>query len=161
MSSAKPLSELYHVAFGKNPVSDAFAGTVTSDVVNMKNFHSCHFLVYWGVGTTGTFTITVEASDDVSGTNVTAIPYKYRVITGAIDAGDTHGALTDATSTGFTTTAGSHQCVIVDVDAEELGDTGYNYIRLKTVEVVDAAVLGGILILQGRPRYGVTTSTLT
>ena len=154
-------AEQYHVAFGKNPVADFADTSAVSDVVNAKNFHSTVFLVYWGVGTTGTATITVEACDDVTPTNTTAVPFYYRVITGALNAGDTAGTLTLATAAGFTTTAGSHQCVVVEVNHEELGDTGYKYVRVKCTEVVDDPILGGILVLQGRPRFDTTTSTLT
>lgn len=157
----KLFTENYHVAFGLNPIADAFSGTVASDIVNAKNFHHTVFLFYWGVGATGTTTITVEACDDVSASNVTAIPFRYRLVTGGLNAGDTHGNITSATTTGFETTAGSHQCVIIEVDNEELGDTGYKYIRCKAVEATDSPILGGILILQGAPRYDVTTSTLT
>lgn len=153
--------EEHHVAFGKNPVADFAATSAVSDVVNMENFHSVVFLVYWGVGTTGTVTVTVEACDDVVPTNVTAIPFKYRVVTGAINAGDTAGAITDAAAAGFTSTAGSHQCLVVEALAEELGDTGKSFIRCKLTEVVDDPILGGILILQHKPRYDVDDSTLT
>lgn len=139
-----------HLVKGLDPVADAFSGTVYSDIVNMGDYANATFIIYKGVGTTGTSTITVEASDDVSGSNVTAIPFRYKAIT----SGDTEGALTAATTTGFTTTAGSSQLYAIEIDSEELGDTGYQYARLKCVEVVDAAVLGGILILMGGNRYG-------
>lgn len=162
MSISRSIFDDFHVAFGKSAVADFAMTSVASDVVNMKNFHSCAFLVHWGVGTTGTIKIQVEACDDVVPTNVTAIPFRYRVITGAIDAGDTAGAITAATaSNGYTTTAGSHQIVVVEADASELADTGYGYIRCKCTEVVDSPLLGGIIILQGKPRFDTTTSTLT
>src|SRR5687768_1428620 len=138
--------EKYHMAFGLNPVADAFASTVASDVVNMKNFDEVTFLIYWGVGATGTTTITVEACDDVVPTTTTAIPFRYRNVTGALNAGDTHGAITAATTSGVLTTAGSHQVYAVSVRAEELGDTGYGYVRCKCVEGTDSPILGGILI---------------
>jgi hypothetical protein len=134
---------------GLDPVADAFASTVYSDIVNMAGFHKARFIVYIGVGTTGTQTLTVEASDDVSASNVTAIPFYYREIL----TGDTEGTLTAATTSGFTTTAGSSKIVVVEVDSQELGDTGYGYVRLKSVESVDGACLGGILIELYQPRY--------
>ena len=93
--------------------------------------------------------ITVEASDDVSGSNVTGIPFKYREIL----TGDTPGALTVATTSGFTTTAGSSKLIVVEVDTDELGDTGYDYCRLKAVESVDSPVLGGILAIGSGSRF--------
>ena len=135
-----------HLAKGLDPIADGFAGTVYSDIVNMGDYAGATFIVYKGVGTTGTSTITVEASDDVSGSNVTAIPFRYKAIT----SGDTEGALTAATTAGFTTTAGSSQLYAIEIDSEELGDTGYQYARLKAVEVANDPVLGGVLIVTCR-----------
>jgi hypothetical protein len=142
-----------HWVKGLDPVADAFAGTVRSDVVRGGNHRSVTFLIYKGVGATGTSTITVEANDDVTPSNSTAIPFKYRACT----TGDTWGALTDATTTGFATTAGSSQLYEIIVDTDELGDTGYRYLSLKAVEVVDSPVLGGILIMMNQPRIAQAT----
>jgi len=138
-----------HPVKGLDPIADAFAGTVYSDIVNMGDYAGCTFVLYHGVGTTGTSTLTVEAVDDVSATNQTAIPFRYKIMT----TGDTEGALTIATTTGFTTTAGSSHVYIVEVDSEELGDTGYQYLRLKMVEVANDPVLGGVLILMHGSRF--------
>lgn len=138
-----------HPVKGLDPVADAFSGTVTSDIINASQYSGVAFVIYKGVGTTGTSTITVEACDDTSGTTVSAIPFEYKVMT----SGDTEGALTRATSSGFTTTAGSSQMYIIDVRSEELGPSGYKYVRLKAVEVVDNPVLGGIAAFCYGPRY--------
>lgn len=142
-----------HWVKGIDPVADAFAGTVRSDVVRGGNHRSVTFLIYKGVGTTGTSTITVEANDDVTPSNSTAIPFKYRACT----TGDTWGTLTDATTAGFATTAGSSQLYSIIVDTDELGDTGYKYLSLKAVEVVDSPVLGGILVMMGQARIAQAT----
>ncbi len=149
------LLETAHFIKGLDPVADAFSGTVYSDIVNMKNFAKAAFILCKGVGTTGTSTITVEACDDVSGSNVTAIPFRYRAIT----SNDTQGALTQATTSGFTTTAGSSQMYLIEADENAMGASGYQYVRLKAVEVVDSPVLGGIAIaLHGKRQSDVTTA---
>lgn len=142
-------TENHHLVKGLDPVADAFAGTITSDIINMKNFGHCTFIVHKGVGATGTSTFTVEACDDVAGSNVTAIPFRYREYA----SGDTPGPLLTATTAGFTSTAGSSKLIDIEVDASELGDTGKGYVRLKGVEVVDSPVLGGILAILSEPRY--------
>jgi hypothetical protein len=149
------LTEQTHLVKGLDPVADAFAGTVYSDVVNMSRFHKVRFIIYCGVGTTGTSTLTVEACDDTTPSNTSAITFYYRQIL----SGDTPGTLTAAATTGFTTTAGSSKIIVVEADAAQLAASGYGYIRLKAVESVDAAVLGGILIELYEPKYGVDTST--
>lgn len=142
------LTQRGHVVHGIAPVADAFAGTVASDVFNMENYHGCTFYVYKGVGTTGTSTITVEACDYTTPSNTTAIPFRYRVNTSS----DTWGAVQTATTAGFATTAGSNHIYEIIVDGDELGDTGYGYVRLKAVEVVNDPVLGGVLWIGHEPR---------
>jgi hypothetical protein len=145
------LMEQLHLVKGLDPVADAFAGTVYSDIVDISEHNRVMFIVYSGVGTTGTSTLTVESSDDTSGTNVTAIPFYYRQYT--VGASDVEGAITRATSSGFLTTAGSGRLICVEVRADEAAATGRKYIRLKAVEGTDSAVLGGILVVLGEPRY--------
>jgi len=144
----RTLLQNLHAIKGIDAVADAFAGTVSSDVVRADNYESILFVVHKGVGTTGTSTITVEACDDVVPTTTAAVPFFYRTVT----SGDVPSALTKATTSGFTTTAGSSQLYLVEVRVGDLASTGYNFVRLKATEVVDAAVLGGILILAGNPR---------
>lgn len=138
-----------HLIKGLDPVADAFSGTVYSDIVSMKNHNACQFIIYKGVGTTGTSTITVEASSDNAGSAVSAVPFSYQAITST----DVAGVLTASAATGFNTTAGSSQLYVIYVDAEALAASGYEYVRLKAVEVADSPVLGGILINLTEPRY--------
>jgi hypothetical protein len=158
MGSNKILSQQVHFVPLIRPVADFLSGTVVSDEINMSNAHAVQFVLYWGVGTTGTTTVTVEAADDTSSTNTTAIPFKYR----RNSATDVFGALTAATTAGFTTTAGSNQTYIIEVDANEMGDTGYKYVRLKCVESANDPVLGGLhaLVQIAAPR-AVTSTVLT
>jgi hypothetical protein len=139
-----------HVVKGLDPVADAFSGTVASDVVDITGHQSVTFFIYKGVGATGTSTITVEACDDVTPSNTTAVPFYYKAIT----SNDTQGAMTAATTAGFATTAGSSQVYVIECDEQELASAGYKYVRLKAVEVVDSPVLGGILIALNNPKYG-------
>jgi hypothetical protein len=143
------LMEQLHLVKGLDPVANAFAGTVSSQAVNMANAERTVFVIYKGVGTTGTATITAEACSTAAGANNTAIPFYYRAIT----AGDTEGTLTKVAATGFVTTAGSSQLYAIEVRAEDLAALGYNYVRLTSVESVAVSVLGGILILQGELRF--------
>jgi hypothetical protein len=132
-----------HIVKGLDPVADAFDGTVYSDIVSLKNHGACEFVIYKGVGTTGTSTVTVQACDDVSASTTSAITFKYQAIT----SGDTHGEMTDATISGFTTTAGSSQLYRIYVNREQLAASGYEFVRLCCVESVNSPVLGGILVV--------------
>jgi hypothetical protein len=138
------------------PVADAFAGTVNTDIVNCESAAGVLFVITKGVGTTGTSTITIDACDDVTPTNSTAVAFRYRIST----TPDTWGAWTEATSTGFTTTAGSNQLYEVFVSASALAEQNYGYVRLTATEVVNAAVLGGVNAFIVQPRYQPVPATL-
>lgn len=140
----KILSEQVHAVTGLDPVADAFDGTVYSDIIRVSNAFGISFLLWKGVGATGTSTVTVQACDDVSATNTSALAFKYRANT-ATGTSDVWGALTTATSAGFDTTAGSGQMYWIHVDADLLANSGYKFCRLKCVEVVNSPVLGGIM----------------
>lgn len=137
-----------HWVKGIDPVADGFSGTVTTDVFEAWG-HEVVFIIYKGVGATGTSTVTVLACDDTTPTNTSAVAFRYRACT----TGDTWGAWTAAATTGFTTTAGSSQLYEIRVDPADLGATGYGYVQLQAVESVDNPVLGGILCGVAGLRY--------
>lgn len=136
-----------HLVKGLDPVADAFKDTVYSDVVSMKNHALCEFVIYKGVGATGTSAITVEACDNTTPTKHIAIPFKYQKVL----SDDTHSALTDADDTGFTTSAGSSQIYRIFVDRKALTESGYTYVRLVADESVDGAVVGAVLVILSEP----------
>lgn len=153
------LMELDHFEMGLAPVAD-FAGAdpVYSDVVNLKNHNRVRFLVFWGVGTTGTIKFTVEACDNVTPSNTSAIPFTYRVTAAA----GTPGAPTRTTATdGYTNAAGSNQIIEIEVAAEDLAASGYGYARLKMDEVTNDPILGGILIQMAEARFANDQLTAT
>lgn len=142
------LMEQFHFVKGLDPVADAFAATVASDVINMEGWYKVLFVVHVGVGATGTSTFTVEACDDVTPSNTSAVAYQSRMIL----SGDTEGAITARATAGFVPTAGSSKILLFEVDASALAASGYGFVRLKAVEVVDSPVLGGILAILAEPR---------
>lgn len=148
--------ETLHFVKGLDPVADAFSGTVYSDVVDMKEHYEMLFVIYKAAGATGTSAITVQACDDTTPSNRTAVPFWYRAIT----TGDTHGAMTAATTTGFTTTAGASQLYVIGVTQEQLISSGYRYVQLKAVEDANDPVLGGILIIGAQPVHATAHSSI-
>lgn len=151
------LSESTHLVKGLDPVADAFSGTVYSDVVNMEGAAGVRFIIHVGVGATGTSTFTVQACDDTTPSNRTAVAFWYKEIT----SGDTDAALTAATTSGFTSTAGSSKIIVIDVPASAIASTGYGYVQLKAVESVNDPVLGGILIEQYGLRFAQSATDST
>ena len=145
----------FHWVPGIYPVADAFAGTVTTDVVECLG-EGMLWQITKGVGATGTSTVTVLACDDTTPSNTTAVAFMYRTST----TPDTWGSWTQATTTGFTTTAGSNQMYQVYVPSQELSDTGYGYAQLQAVEVVNNPVVGCINVAVVNPRYKVQPESL-
>ncbi len=137
------------------PVANAFAGTVNTDIMKCAGV-GILFTIGKGVGTTGTSTITVDACDDVTPTTDTAVAFMYRAST----TPDVWGDWTQATSAGFTTTAGSNQVYEVYVDGSAIGANGYEYARLTAVEVVASAVLGYVNGEVIDPHYAPQPSTV-
>jgi len=127
---------------------DMFNGDPASDVVNMANYGSCMFVVVKSAGATGTATITCEACDDVTPTNSSAVAFTYKECT----SGNTWGSTTEASSSGFTTTAGANQCYVCEVQADGLYST-YGFVRWVCTEVVNNPCDGAMVTVLGSPRY--------
>jgi hypothetical protein len=130
------------------PVADAFAGTNATDIIKMPG-EGILFTRFDGAGATGTDTVTVLACDDVSASNTHAVAFKYRVST----TPDVWGDWTEATTTGFATTAGANQMYQIWVAAEELAHIGYAYVKVVFTELVNSEVTGCVIATLIGARY--------
>lgn len=144
-------SENLHAVVVKAPNADIFDTVQSTTRINLKNYRSALFALLMGVGATGTATITVTQAQDSSGTGAVAMPFSYRRVAD-ITASDVEGTRTDATASGFTTTAGSNQLYEIEVNAEEL-DADKPWVQVVMTEVVNSPVLGSVLAILGEPRY--------
>jgi len=139
-----------------SPVADAFDGTIYTDVVSMKQYETCYFMVVAGEMATGTTTITIEACDDFTPTTTSAIVFDYK----RVSSSETNTAWTAATTSGVLTTAGSDQLYVVRVKASNLDVSGtiYENVRLKAVEgTADTDLIAGCVIMMADPRYNEAT----
>ncbi len=128
---------------GINAVAQAFDATVNSDVVSMRDYNTCIFIVHWGVGTTGTTVLTVEAVSNVGASNPETVKFYYR---------ENQDAITLAATTGFNTTAGSNQTIMIEVKADFL-PASKPFVQLQAVENDNDPLLGGVLIMLMDPRH--------
>lgn len=146
----------YHVVNGIVPKADAFATSGTTDFVNLANYRHAVFIVHTGNATSGTAdgVITVLASASAAGTSTTALPFKYRVCASSTTV-DTWGALTDATASGVSMTAGDNYIYIVEVTSEDVVATvdGKPFVALKVTEVTNDPIDAAVLILLGEQRF--------
>ena len=135
---------------------DTVATTVNSDVVTCKNLQWIDFIVYFGTITGDTVVVTVNECDDTTPSNSTAIAFKYRK--GAAVTTDTDGAVTAATSTGVTMSAGDDDKVlIISVNPDDL-TTGYPNLRVVADPGASASAVEIAIIAVAYPRYGATTN---
>jgi hypothetical protein len=144
------MRELYHLVNALPPVDNAFASTVTTDIINMKNWEHCSFLVQCGAGAEGQAQITIEACSDITPTATIPIPFYYQECI----AGDTFGPIIKtADATGFETAAAADKMYKVEVDNQMLASTGYNYVRLKSIEKVVGPITGGVIAVLTEGRF--------
>ncbi len=149
--NAQYLSEQLHVVQALAPKDDLYEGSPQTDFISLKSYKSLMFVLEHGVGTTGTVVITVQNATDAAGTSPTDIPFRYRRVA-ATGTSDVPGALTEASATGFTTTAGSNQVYLIEVLAEEL-DEAKPFVAMTLTEGTDAVVAASVLAILGAPRF--------
>jgi len=147
--------EKIHWIGGLVPDADAFAGTVNTDIFEVQG-EGAVFIIFAGENGGGDSTVTVQACDDTTPSNTTAVPFYYKSST----TFDTWGDWAAATTAGITTPTSSNYMKMIYVPAAELASEGYGYVRLHLVEdtnaAVDACVLAGVV----NPRYQEQPSSL-
>jgi hypothetical protein len=140
-----------HVVGLASPV-DSAGSAVTSDIINVGKYHSQSFLVYLGTLTGDTAVVTVEECDDVTPTTNTAIAFRYRE-SGATGTSDAYGALTAATSSGFTFAATDDDHILmIDINGADLTD-GFPYARVVVTPGGSASASEVAILAIGEPRY--------
>lgn len=140
---------------------DMFNGDPATDVINMENADTAIFMVIMNANAgSGAATITVEACDDVTPTNTTAITFRYKLIS----AGDTQGAVTAATTSGISVGT-ANTILYVEVDAATVAAatvnsaTGNKFVRLQATETQSDAVDGVITGFLNHLRYAELSTT--
>ena len=150
----------HHVVSGLYPVADAFATAMTTDYVSTKDYRKVTFLLHTGNATGGTAdgVVTVLAASAAAGTSAAGVAFKYRVCASSTTV-DTWGALTDATASGFSMTAGDNLLYEIEVDAADVegADPDNPWLALKVTEVTDDPVVAGCIIILSDPRHPVGT----
>jgi hypothetical protein len=137
---------------GLSSPADSAGVAVTSDIVNVGKYHSVSLLVYLGTLTGDTAVVTVEECDDVTPTNNTAIAFRYRE-SGATTTSDAYGAVTAATSSGFTFAATDDDHILmIDINGADLTD-GYPYVRVVVTPGGSASASELAILAVLRPRY--------
>lgn len=127
------------------PPVDINGGAKTSDYFDMGKYSHVDIILTLGV-TGAASTVTVEESDDNSGSATTAIAFDYYAETTA--AGDTLADRASATSSGFATSTNDNVTYVISIDAAELSD-GYPYLVLKMTDPSASTLVSAVAVLSG------------
>ena len=126
---------------------DIFAGNPATDVINLKNAQGVLFVIAMNANAgSGAATITIEACDDVTPTNSTAIAFRYQLISTV----DIPGTLTAATSAGVSVGT-ANTIMLIEVDAAAVASAAVNstynneFVRLQATETQSDAIDGAIM----------------
>jgi len=150
------VAELGHVVNILPPVDIGGVAKV-SDYFSLKNYAHVDIIITCGV-TGNAATITVEESDDASGSSATAIAFDYYQETTA--AGDTLAARAAATTAGISTGTNDSTTIVISIDAQKLTD-GYPYLVVKATNAA-ANLISMVAILSGsRYASGITPTAIT
>ena len=136
-----------HFVLGVAPV-DIDAGAQTSDAFSMENWSHATIIIALGV-TGAASTVTVKENTAADGSGATAIAFNY--YGEATAAGDTLGASTSASASGFAPATTEGIFYVIELSAEELSD-GYPWV---TVHMSDpgAATFASINVVLSGGRY--------
>lgn len=145
----------HHIVNGLTPVADAFATSATTDYISIANYGKIGFLIQTGDATAGTAngTVTLLCSAAAAGTSTSSLAFKYRTCASSTTV-DTWSALTDATSSGFSMTAGDNYLYYVEVTADsvEAQAAGKYFVACKVTEVTNDPIVAGIVAILSDPR---------
>lgn len=140
------LAEEGHVVLATAPIDITAGGT--SDVWSMGDYAHASIIVSLGV-TGAASTITVEECDNFTPSTHPAIAFSYYAETTA--GGDTLGARTAATTSGFATSTNDGVFYVIEVDASQLSD-GFPNMRL-SFSAPSSTTLASITVILSGSRY--------
>ena len=137
-----------HFIGGLAPDSDFASGTVNTDIFEVLG-DGALFLIWYGTNAnSGASTLTIQACDDVTPTNSTAVAFYYRSST----TFDTWGSWTAATVAGITVGGSADSAWEIWVDGAELATHGYGYVRAHMVESTNQEADGVVAAFVVNPR---------
>lgn len=117
----------------------------TPEVFSMKNYARANIILQLGVTGAAT-TVTVEACDNFTPSNATAIPFAvYKEETAA---GDTLATREEIAAAGFATSTNDNVMYVIDVAASSLPD-GRPNLQLKVSDPAAATFVSAVAILTG------------
>lgn len=149
------LSESVCIINSHSAAADRYNANPAGDYINAKYFDRIEWLLSQATaGTnTGTAVVTVLAATLADGTGAEAVEFKYRKKTTGASA--VMGAVTDATASGFTTTANEDTIYEIELESAKL-PADKPFVALKLTEGVNDPVTACAIALGICTRYQAT-----
>lgn len=124
-------------------------GGVNTDIWSMKGHSHASIIISMGV-TGAASTVTLQECDDFTPSSSAAIAFDYYSET--TDSGDTLGAKTSATASGFATSTNNNIMYVIEVDASQLS-AGFPCLRVCFSDP-SAATFATVQVVLSGSRYG-------
>jgi hypothetical protein len=115
-----------------------------SDVFSMSKYDHATILVQVGVSAAAFTKIIVNATDDFTPSNRTAIP--FRMYACETSAGDTLGAASVVAATGYTPSANDNIMYVIEINADEL-PSGKPNLELNVTNTANSVIASAVAIL--------------
>jgi hypothetical protein len=148
-----------HVVQGLVPVADAFTSGKSTDIVSLKDFNRVTWIIITSaIEDSGiSNVVTVDACDDTTPTNTTAMPFYHRSLQWSTTV-DTWGALTLAAAAGYNLTsnnavANAVHLVTVTGPMVESAAPGFEFARLTIAETANKTITATVLCILDEARY--------
>ena len=117
----------------------------TGESFSMENWSHASIIITGGVSA-GATTITVSENNNASQGGTTPIGFNYAAETTA--AGDTLGALTACSSSGFATSTNNGIIYVIELDAAQLS-AGYKWVTVHFSNPSASNIIGASAVLSG------------
>ena len=144
-----------HVVSVQLPIDIDTANGATGESFSMENWSHASIVITGGAAT-GASDVTVSENTDASQSDTTAIAFKYAIETTA--GGDTLGALTAVSSSGFTMSTNNGTIYVLEIDAADLS-AGYNWVTVHFGDPSGSVIVSAVAILSGGRYAGDESAT--
>jgi hypothetical protein len=142
-----------HMVNALPALADRFDTAANTDIIDVGGGAGVLFCVNTGaVSGAAASTVTVEACSTITATATTAVPFIYRTCL----ATDVWGAWTAAAVAGFSmvhTASAANAMWQIYVDAAEVAETGYRFVRMTTAETANFTVTASVTAFVIDPRF--------
>ena len=133
---------------------DMYNANIAGDVISLKNAQKAIFMIQQLTNAGGNGSVYIRACDDVTPTNTTTVTFYYKEV-----FTDVQGTITE---TKCLVTSTARNCAyMIEVDAEEIREQGYDYVQLYITEKTNAAVDGAVFGFIIDKRFSALATQLT